>query len=231
MERQTAESQHGRKVYSQDMDRQTAASHNSRLTYGQDETFDIEVGMSVYGADGTKIGTVQAVAGFGATQVHETSHPETADSVTQARSGTGYVTVDCREVVGRRDASPLCVPFHGIDTVTAERGVVLNGTVITELHDQAARIVLASAAVQPSARGGWHRWMMGRSNGSNEDTTVDQRETDDLREEVETREQRRDGETGFDTAHLRGRRQAQDAEFSLGGDVQEESAFDEEMRP
>jgi len=241
MERQTVDSQHSRLVYSQDMERQNATSQNSRLTYGQDDTFDIEVGMGVFGADGKKIGTVVAVAGFGSTHVHETSHPEAAKSVTQARSGTGHVTVDRREVQGRRDAAPLYVPFHGIEMVSAEQGVVLNGTVITEMHDQEERIDLASAAVQPTQRVGWYRRILGRNNVSTADTRVAQRETDDLREEVETRERHGDSGIALDTADLRGvtpymvsgggLTHPHEPEFSLGESVEEESAFDEEMRP
>ena len=213
------------------MERQTAERQDSPMVYGKDETFDVEVGMAVTGPDGHKIGTVAEVAGFGATHVRETAHPETGASVTQAGSGTGYITVDRRDVVGRRDAAPLCVPFHGIAQVTAEQGVVLNGTIITELHDQAASVVHAAAAVSPTSPGRWHRWRVGRSSSSNRDATVGQRETDDLRAEMETREEHRDGETGLDTVNLRGHHRGQDTAFSLGGSVQDASGFDEEMRP
>src|SRR5947209_3936251 len=159
MERQTADSQQGRMLYGKDMERQTAASQNTRLTYGQDETFDIEIGMDVYGADGQKIGTVTEVAGFGSTQVQETSHPEAAESVTQARSATGYIIVD--GVLGT-NGNRLTVPFHGIATVTAEQGVVLNDTVISKLRAQAERTASIGDAAPPPQRGRWHRWVSNR---------------------------------------------------------------------
>ena len=144
------------------MDQQTTETVHRWAAYGKDESFDIEVGMAVIGLEGQPIGTVIEVAGFGSTQLHDRAHRGAPKGVTQAQSGTGYLKVDRTDVVGRRDAPALCVPFHGIEGVTAERTVVLNGTVISELRDQADRTRLVSGALQPTQRGRWHRWLPGR---------------------------------------------------------------------
>lgn len=144
------------------MDRQTSESQHSRAVYGKDQIFDIEVGMAVHGPDGKRIGKVTEVAGFGSTHLPEIVHAETAAIVTQAQSGTGYLKVDRREVVGRRDAAPLCVLFHGVQGVIPGYGVMLNGTIISELRQQAERTAPVKVKEMHTQRGRWHGWVPGR---------------------------------------------------------------------
>jgi hypothetical protein len=124
--------------------------------YGKDIDFDLQTGMVAYGVDGEKIGRVTEVEGFGSVQVVRASSEGIDESVTQAHSGTGYFKVNRQEVLGS-GASDLCVPFRGIQAVTAGHGVTLNGTIISE----AAPNGHASAATDVQ-RGGWHRWLPGK---------------------------------------------------------------------
>lgn len=129
--------------------------------YGKDQNFDIGVGMAVSSGDGQRIGKVMEIAGFGSTQMYDSALRGTPGGVTQAQSGTGYIKVDRTDVPGNQDESPLFVPFHGIEQVTPEQGVVLNATVILELLDQAERTRPAAAAAPPPQRRGWRRWTKG----------------------------------------------------------------------
>lgn len=133
----------------------------SRATYGTTDAFDLETGMAVYGLNGQKIGRVAEVAGFGATHLGTAPLEGTDVRVTQAQSGTGYFKVNREDVLGA-DASDLCVPFHGIQEVTAEHGVVLNGTIISELRDHGDRAAPNPVETPRTQRGGWYRWLPGK---------------------------------------------------------------------
>ena len=93
----------------------------------EQQTFDIETGMAVYGANGQIIGTVAEIAGFGSTRI-DPAPGSVGAQVTQAQSGTGYLKI---ERPGRED---IYVPFHGIDEVIPGHGVNLTATMLDELR-------------------------------------------------------------------------------------------------
>jgi hypothetical protein len=92
-----------------------------------DHTFDIVIGMAVYGPDETKIGTVTEVSGFGSTLLRPTTGIEAGESVIQARSGTGYIKV-------KRDqgGTIATVPFHDIASVVPGERVTIQSTPSSE---------------------------------------------------------------------------------------------------
>ncbi|HLJ69215.1 MAG TPA: hypothetical protein VKX16_17815 [Chloroflexota bacterium] len=123
------------------------------------ETFDIETGMAVYDPDGKKIGTVMEIAGFGATRIPRAGDRTIAELVIQAKTGSGYFNLDRREVLGTRESTPLCVPFHGIRDVVPGHGVILNDTIIDELrHQRDPRPAKTMIPVGKRWRW-WSRWM------------------------------------------------------------------------
>jgi hypothetical protein len=129
--------------------------------YGKDIDFDLQTGMVAYGADGEKIGRVTEVEGFGSTQVVRASPEGIDESVTQAHSGTGYFKVNRQEVLGS-GATDLCVPFRGIQDVTAGHGVTLNGTIISETAPNGHPAVPGIAEATDLLRSGWRRWLPGK---------------------------------------------------------------------
>lgn len=143
------------------MEPATSDVQTSRAAYAKDDAFDLEAGMAVYGPDGQKIGRVTEVAGFGATRLGTAPSQGTDARVTQAQSGTGYLKVNREEVSGPA-ASDLCVPFHGIQDVTAEHGVILNGTIISELRPDSGGPGSSRGKVTETQRGRWHRWLPGK---------------------------------------------------------------------
>jgi hypothetical protein len=124
-------------------------------TYTKTDTFDIETGMAVYGANGEKIGSVTEIGGFGSTRVGLTSMEEGGERITEARTGTGYFKV----ALDREGAKGLVVPFHGIQHVTPGHGVTLKDAVITELPHQAEATDPGAAKVEETPRRRWTmRW-------------------------------------------------------------------------
>src|SRR5947209_8578946 len=108
-----------------------------KAAYGKDLAFDLEIGMAVYDPNGQKLGTVTAVEGFGANLQGVAPSQGADDRVTQAQSGTGYFKVN-REAVLGGGVSDLTIPFRGIQGVTPEHGVTVNGTIIAQLLGQGA---------------------------------------------------------------------------------------------
>lgn len=96
----------------------------------QQQTFDIQTGMPVFGANGESIGTVTAIVGFGSTRIDDATDA-TAKQVTEAQTGTGHFTV---EGAGNET---LYVPFHGIKNVVHGHGVTLTADMIDELRSRA----------------------------------------------------------------------------------------------
>jgi hypothetical protein len=132
-----------------------------RSSYGKSDAFDLEPGMAVYGPNAQKIGNVTKIAGFGATQSGDPASPGVGERVTQAQSGTGYFHVNRQEVMGA-EATDLCVPFHGIQEISPDGGVVLNGAMIAEMRQQADQTAPDIAPVPTTQRGGWRRWLPGK---------------------------------------------------------------------
>jgi hypothetical protein len=198
---------------------QTADDKLKREAYGKDETFNIQVGMAVHNSDGQLLGTIAEVAGFGATHIHDASRKEGAQEVTQTQSATGFIKIDRRAVVGERDVPSLTVPFHGVQTITPEHGVVLNDTVLAELRALEQRSTMRAAE-------GDHVRGYGRGDGE----TVGELKAEELREESALRKQRGAAETVSDIVVRRGISATHDPEFTLGGGSAEQSAFDEEMK-
>ena len=132
-------------------------TREKRPVYGKDESFDLEKGMSVFAADGTKVGTVIEVAGFGATDLRGVSGLGEETLVTQAQSGTGYFKVNHTGEPGS-STTELCVPFRGIQAVTAEGGVILTATILKDLTAGAEVSVPTPKAKQARK---WRRWVPG----------------------------------------------------------------------
>lgn len=101
-----------------------------RAAYDKDQAFDLEVGMAVYDPDGTMIGSVTAVEGFGSTRLGTLPESGRDNRVTQARGGTGYFKVKRTE--SAVDAADVVIPFSGIEGVTADHGVILSRAVAPE---------------------------------------------------------------------------------------------------
>lgn len=89
------------------------------------DTFDVKVGMDVYGVSGQMIGRVREVSGFGSTHVDGLSEGGHAELVTEARTSTGYLSIDRTGVLGS-DAKDSYVPFHAIAGIDPARGVILS---------------------------------------------------------------------------------------------------------
>lgn len=124
----------------------------------KNDTFDLQTGMAVYTADGQKFGTVSTIAGFGSTRLPRPTEHDSAEFVIQAKTSSGYFNVDREGVPNMPGAVPLCVPFHGIEEVRPDYGVILNTTIIKELADQGER--RPSAAIAPKASKGWlPKWL------------------------------------------------------------------------
>lgn len=124
------------------------------------ECFDIESDMAVYTADGEKIGTVMQIAGFGSTKIRRAGDHGTAELVIQAKTGSGYFNIDRTEVQGIRAAAPLCVPFRGIQDVVPERGVILNDTILDELHHQRDPRPIKAMITPATRRRWWPKWLL-----------------------------------------------------------------------
>jgi hypothetical protein len=211
------------------MDDQNAQSALKQNTYGKDSSFDVRVGMQVHGPTGQLLGTVSEVAGFGATHHLDASQPVNRQNITQSEGGTGFIKVDRREISGRRDASPLVVPFHGVQTVTAELGVVLKDTVLAQLADQEGQAAARASEKAPATPTGWWRKTVRRVTGRGEDSTAVELEIEELREEAARREHHGDAQTASDIVARRGISGNRDPEFTLGGG-DEQSAFDEDIK-
>lgn len=143
------------------MDASTPAPGSDAAVYRLDQDFDIRIGMEVYDPDGQRIGSVREFAGFGSTQTPRAPDQEIAVVETQAKTGTGYIKVDQEAVLGP-GATDLCVPFHGIQQITPEATLILNGAVISELGRQADRAEQTIADQGRARQGGWHRWRPSR---------------------------------------------------------------------
>ena len=89
----------------------------------EQQIFDIRTRMAVYGANEQLIGTVAEIAGFGSTRI-DPAPGSTDAQVAEARSGTGYLKVECS------DKAALYVQFHGIDKTIPGRGVNLTSTML-----------------------------------------------------------------------------------------------------
>ena len=124
------------------------------------QTFDIDTGMAVFGANEQLIGIVAEIAGFGSTRISPASG-STGLPVTEAQSGTGYLRVK------RGDGEDLYVPFHGIQEVVPGHGVTLTPTMGDELRRGVAPLTpQAEVTAQPQRRG-WplvqpRRWHLGQ---------------------------------------------------------------------
>src|SRR5947209_7697011 len=130
--------------------------------YVTDDLFDVRQGMEVTGPDGTRIGVVKEVAGFGSSQTRDNLHTGEGDRITQAYSGTGYVRVDRTSQLGPQ-AKDLIVPFHGVRGVSEERGLELNEAVIAELQGQADAADASSSVQNDQPKpSGWRRWLPGK---------------------------------------------------------------------
>jgi hypothetical protein len=129
--------------------------------YGKDDLFDVREGMEVTGPDGSRIGVVKEVAGFGSSQTRDSLHTGEGERVTQAFSGTGYIRVDRTSEMGS-SAKDLIVPFHGVHGVTAERGLELNEAVISELQGHADNAAEPTKSVEQATTSGWRRWLPGK---------------------------------------------------------------------
>jgi hypothetical protein len=122
------------------------------------ETFDIETGMAVYGANGEKIGRVAEIAGFGSTRIAGRPDDGATELVIQAKTGSGYFNVDRREVSGA-DVGSLCVPFRGIAEVVPDHGVTLNDTIIEELRRQGDPRPIKQMSEPTVRRRRWPKWL------------------------------------------------------------------------
>jgi hypothetical protein len=124
-------------------------------TYDKETLFDLQAGMPVYGSAGSKIGIVTEVAGFGSTHLGPVPPTGSDDRVTQAQTGTGFFKVkrDGGESIGTPD---LCIPFHAIHEVTAERGVIVNGTFDAGLRPA---VDVADQNTPTTRSGGWRKWL------------------------------------------------------------------------
>lgn len=120
------------------------------------DDFDIQPGMSVYGSNGVKIGTISHIAGFGSTRIHGVSEQQADGLATQASSGTGYVKVDQTDVLGS-GADELTVPFNRISTVKSGYGITL--------HDAPAVAAPDAPPIPVPASG--KRWWQMKGSGKN----------------------------------------------------------------
>ena len=129
------------------------------MTLDKLNTFDLEVGMAVYGEDGQAIGNVTEVAGFGSTRLDPASDANAA-RVTQAQTGTGFFKV------GRADMGDLCVPFNGIKEIVQGQSVTLTAAGLAEAQRRAEvpdrRSTLEEHPPQREIkRRGWAFWRSG----------------------------------------------------------------------
>ena len=139
------------------METKSEDTREIRPVYGKDESFDLQIGMSVFAADGSRVGIVSEVAGFGATDLPGGPGPGEERLVTEAQSGTGYFKVKRSGEPGSQ-TSELCVPFRGIQAVTAERGVILTTAIRTDVVSGAG----VSGATSPAREiRNWRRWLPG----------------------------------------------------------------------
>jgi sporulation protein YlmC with PRC-barrel domain len=124
------------------------------------DDFDIQTGMSVYGPNGEKIGTIASIAGFGSTRIHEVSEQQADGLATQASSGTGYVRVDQKEILGSQ-AEDLVVPFNRITEVKPGHGVILHDAVVPAVQgDPSKRVEPAHA--EAGEKPWWQLWGSGK---------------------------------------------------------------------
>lgn len=120
--------------------------------------FDVRAGMDVYDTRGTKIGTVVEVAGFGNTRIEEAGAMDSDGSVTQARSGTGFIKVK-RETGG---FTPDVVPFSRIESVVSGDRVVL----LDQLAAQPSAMPRGINVATTAGRSPWfRRFLGGRKTG------------------------------------------------------------------
>ncbi len=212
------------------MDTPETASGPKQMQYGKGDSLDIRVGMTVRASDGQVLGTVTEVAGFGGTHFQDESRAAGEQSVTQALSGTGFFKIDRMAFDGRRDAPAPTVPFHSVQRVTAEDGVVLNEAALGELRTREQSTTARKVEEKQVSKGGWSKRLTFHRKTHNDDPNVKEQESEELREEADTRNQHGPGEPATYIVGRRGVAVAHEPEFSLGGGAEEQSAFDEEMK-
>lgn len=124
------------------------------------DDFDIQTGMSVYGPNGEKIGTIASIAGFGSTRIHGVSEQQADGLATQASSGTGYVCVDQKDILGS-EAKDLVIPFNRITEVKPGHGVILHDAVVPSAREGALRGAQPAHA-EASEKPWWQVWGSGK---------------------------------------------------------------------
>jgi hypothetical protein len=120
------------------------------------DTFDLEVGMTVYGENGEVIGSVTEVSGFGSTHIDDASDANAAQ-VTQAQTGTGFFKV---RRAGKED---LCVPFHSIKEVVPGHGVTLTAAGIAQMQRTGETPTPPASGTAQPQRPKSRRWAFWRS--------------------------------------------------------------------
>jgi hypothetical protein len=125
-------------------------------SYDADSSFDLKVGMAVFGAKGEKIGTVTDVSGFGSAPARESSAAPRVE--TKASEGTGHFEIDRAESVGLSLGS-LTLSFSAIGTVDAVKGVTLTDAAIAGLSNEPTK---APPIAVDTVKRKTHFWQRGR---------------------------------------------------------------------